>query len=138
MRYVVGHFMARGVRSPKCAALPLFMPQKKSRQRWSSQRLGSMKRPSTSSCTNPTTGGVQTMLCWRPQGALQDDLIIWMRTRSENESSEFVGSISNGLMTALTTTSDLSSVTCHPVSLILDSLCTTLVPYVTRRFFALL
>lgn len=74
--------------------------------RWSSQRLESMKRPLTSFCTSPTMGGVQTMPCWRPQGALQDDLIIWMRTRSGL--SEFVGFISNDLMTALTTTSDFS------------------------------
>lgn len=74
--------------------------------RWSSQRLESMKRPLTSFCMSPTMGGVQTMPCWRPQGAPQDDLIIWMRTRSGL--SEFEGFISNDLMTALTTTSDFS------------------------------
>lgn len=77
--------------------------------RWSSQRLESMRRPSTSSCMSPTMGGVQTMPCWRPQGALQGGLIILMRTMSENELSEFVGFISNDPMTAHTTTSDLSS-----------------------------
>lgn len=75
------------------------------------------------------------MPCWRPQGALQDDLIIWMRTRSESESSEFVGFISNDPMTAHTTTSDLTPSTRQPVSLTLDSLCTTLVPYVTQHLF---
>lgn len=103
--------------------------------RWSSQRLESMRRPSTSSCMSPTMGGVQTMPCWRPQGARQDDLIIWMRMRSETELSEFVGFISNDLMTALTTTSDLSSSTRQPVSLTLDSLCTTLVPYITQQLY---
>lgn len=101
--------------------------------RWSSQRLESMRRPSTSSCMSPMMGGVQTMPCWRPQGALQGDLIIWMRTRSENELSEFVGFISNDRMTAHTTTSDLSPSTRQPVSLTPDSLCTTLVPYITQR-----
>lgn len=73
------------------------------------------------------------MPCWRPQGALQDDLIIWMRMRSESELSEFVGFISNDLMTARTTTSDLSPSTRQPVSLTLDSLCTMLVPYVAQH-----
>lgn len=36
-------------------------------------------------------------------------------------------------MTAHTTTSDLSPSTRQPVSLTLDSLCTTLVPYITQR-----
>ena len=74
--------------------------------RLSSLRQESMRRPSTSSCTSPTMGGVRTMPCWRPQGALQDDLIIWMRMKSESEWSEFVGFISNDLMTAHITTSD--------------------------------
>lgn len=73
------------------------------------------------------------MPCWRPQGALQDDLIIWMRTRSENELSEFVGFISSDRMTAHTTTSDLSPLTRQSVFLTLDSLCTMLVPYITQR-----
>lgn len=47
--------------------------------------------------------------------------------------SEFVEFISNDLMTAHTTTSDLSPLTRQPVSLTLDSLCTTLVPYNTQR-----
>ena len=80
---------------------------------------------------SPMMGGVQTMPCWRPQEALQDDLIIWMRTRSENELSGFVEFMSNDPMTAHTTTSDLPPSTSQPVSLTLDSLCTTLVPYKT-------
>ena len=78
-------------------------------------------------------GGVQTMPCWRQQGALQEDPIIWMRMRSENELNEFVGFISNAPMTAHTTTSDLSPSTRQPVSLTPDSLCTMLVPYDTQR-----
>lgn len=39
-----------------------------------------------------------------------------MRMKSESESSEFVGFISNDPMTALTTTSDLFPSTCQPVS----------------------
>lgn len=78
-------------------------------------------------------GEVQTMPCWRPQGVQQGDLIIWMRMRSENESSEFAGFISKDLMTALTTTSDLSFSTRQPLSLTLDSLCTKLVPYITQH-----
>lgn len=82
--------------------IPAFSP------RLSSLRHASMRRPSTSCCMNPMMGGVLTMPCWRPQGALQDDLIIWMKTRSANELNEFVGFISNDRMTAHTTTSDLS------------------------------
>lgn len=92
-----------------------------------------MRRPSTSSCTSPTMGGVQTMPCWRQQGAPQEDPIIWMRMRSETESSEFVGFILNDPMTAHTTTSDLPPSTLQPASLTPDSLCTTLVPYNTQR-----
>lgn len=77
--------------------------------RWSSLRRESMRRPSTSSCTSPTTGGAQTTPCWKPQGAPQDALITWMRTTSENVSNEFVGFISNDPTTAHTTTSDLSA-----------------------------
>lgn len=68
-----------------------------------------MRRPSTSYCMNPTMVEVRTMPCWRLQGVQRADLIIWMRTRSENESNEFVGFTSNGPTTALTTTSDLLS-----------------------------
>ena len=85
MRSVVGHFMARGVRLLKFAARPLFMPQKRSRQRWvyihqfvclstlvrlflsylscntislrlSSLRRASMRRPWTSFCMSPHDG----------------------------------------------------------------------------------
>lgn len=66
---------------------------------------------------SPMMGGVQTMPCWRQQGALQEDPIV-MKMRSEL--SEFVGFISNDLTTAHTTTSDLSPR--QPVSLNLDSL----------------
>lgn len=65
---------------------------------------------------SPTMGEVQTMPCWRPQGVQQDDLITWTRTRSERESSEFVGFTLNDPMTALTTTSDFLPSTCQPVS----------------------
>lgn len=68
-----------------------------------------MRRPSTSYCMSPTMVEVRTMPCWRLQGVQQADLIIWMRTRSVNESNEFVGFTSNDPMTALTTTSDLLS-----------------------------
>lgn len=34
MRFVVGHFMARAARLLKCVALPLFMPQRRSRLRY--------------------------------------------------------------------------------------------------------
>lgn len=59
--------------------------------RLSSLRHGYMKRPSTYSCTSPMMAGVLTMPCLRPQGALQGDLVTWMRTRSESELREFVG-----------------------------------------------
>lgn len=81
---------------------------------------------------SPMMGGVLTMPCWRPQGALQDDQVIWMRTMSVIELSEFVGFTSKDLMTAHTTTSDLPPSACQPVSLTLDSLCTMLVPYNTQ------
>lgn len=68
-----------------------------------------MRRPSTSYCMNPTMVEVRTMRCWRLQGVQQADLITWMRTRSENESNEFVGFTSSDPTTALTTTSDLLS-----------------------------
>lgn len=77
--------------------------------------------------------GVQTMHCWKPQEAPPDDLIIWMRMTNENELSVFVGFISNDQMTAHTTTSDLFPSTRQPVSMTLDSLCTTFVPYITQR-----
>lgn len=83
-------------------------------------------------------GGVQTMPCWRLQGVQRDGLIIWMRMRSEKELSESVGFISNDLMTALTTTSDLYPSTSQPVSLTLDSLNTTLVPYITQHLSVLI
>lgn len=103
--------------------------------RLSSLRRESMRRPSTSCCMSPMMGGVQTMPCWRPQEALQDDLIIWMRMRSENELSGFVGFTSNDRMIAHTTTSDLPPTTSQPVSLTPDSLCTMLVPYITQRLY---
>lgn len=71
------------------------------------------------------------MLCWRLQGVQQDDLITWMRTRSESELSGFVGFTSNDPMTALTITSDLFASTCQPVSLSPDGLSSTHVPYIT-------
>lgn len=70
------------------------------------------------------------MPCWRLQGVQQDDLITWMRMKSESESSEFVGFTSNDPMTALTTTSDLFPSTCHPVSMTPDGFSSTHVPYV--------
>ncbi|XP_051924753.1 BTB/POZ domain-containing adapter for CUL3-mediated RhoA degradation protein 3 isoform X2 [Hippocampus zosterae] len=78
--------------------------------RWSSLKLASMRRPSISFYTNPTMGGGQTTLCWRQQGALPDDPTIWTKMMSENELSEFVGSISNDPTTAHTITSDLPPV----------------------------
>lgn len=80
---------------------------------------------------SPTMGGVQTMPCWRLQGVQRDDLITWTRTRSESESSEFVGFTLNDPMTALTTTSDLFPSTCQPVSMTLDGLSSTHVPYIS-------
>lgn len=71
------------------------------------------------------------MPCWRLQGVQQDDLITWTRTRSESESSEFVGFTLNDPMTALTTTSDLLPSTCRPVSMTLDGLSSTHVPYIS-------
>lgn len=76
-------------------------------------------------------GGVQTTPCWRLLGVQQDDLITWTRTRSESESSEFVGFTLNDPMTALTTTSDLFPSTCQPVSLTLEGFSSTHVPYVS-------
>lgn len=61
----------------------------------------------------------------------QDDLITWTRTRSESGSSEFVGFTLNDPMTALTTTSDLLPSSCQPVSLTLDGLSSTHVPYIS-------
>lgn len=80
---------------------------------------------------SPTMGGVQTTPCWRLLGVQQDDLITWTRTRSESESSEFVGFTLSDPMTALTTTSDLCPSTCQPVSLTLEGLSSTHVPYVS-------
>lgn len=106
MRSVVGPSMAKAVRLLKCAVHLLFMPQKRSRQRyvdhitwcstcyfqrrwqtpdawrspsfarWSSQKPEFMRRPSTSYCMNPTMAEVQTTPCWRLQGAQRVDLII--------------------------------------------------------------
>lgn len=59
---------------------------------------------------------VQTMPSWRLQGAPQVDLIILMRMRSENASSEFAEFTSNDPTTALTTTSDLQPTTLQPLS----------------------
>lgn len=93
--------------------------------RLSSLRHESMRRPSTSFCMS-----LKTML---PLTLLMSD-IVWMRTRSENELSDFEGFISNGPMTAhTTTTSDPSPVIQLPVSLTLDSVCTMLVPYNTQH-----
>lgn len=75
-----------------------------------------MRRPSTSCCMSPTMAEVQTMPSWRLQGAPQVDLIISMKMRSENVSSEFAEFTSNDPMTALTTTSDLQSTTLQPLS----------------------
>lgn len=106
MRSVVGPSMAKAVRLLKCAVHLLFMPQKRSRQRyidhitwcstcyfrrrwqtpdawrspsfarWSSQKPEFMRRLSTSYCMNPTMAEVQTTPCWRLPGAQRVDLII--------------------------------------------------------------
>lgn len=84
--------------------------------RWSSQKHEFMRRPSTSYCMNPTMAEVQTMPSWRLQGAPQVDLIISMRMRSGNVSSEFAEFTSSDPTTALTTTSDLQPTTLQPLS----------------------
>lgn len=101
--------------------------------RLSSLRHEFMRRPSTSSCMSPMMVGVLTTLYWRQQGEQQDDLVIWMRMMSVNELSEFVGFISNDLMTEHTITSDLLFfLPISLYSLTLDSVRTTLVPYNTQ------
>lgn len=74
--------------------------------RLSSQRLASMKKPSTSCCMSLKMAEDQTMHCWRPQGALQVVPTTSTRTKRGSALKECGGSISNVPMTALTITSD--------------------------------
>lgn len=76
--------------------------------RLSSQRLASMKRPSTSCSMSLKMAADLTMHCWRPQVALQVVPTTSMRMKRGSALKECGGSISSALMTALTTTSDYS------------------------------
>lgn len=74
--------------------------------RLSSQRLASMKRPSTSCSMSLKMAADLTMHCWRPQGAPQGVPTTSTRTKRGSALKECGGSTSSALMTALTTTSD--------------------------------
>lgn len=65
MKSAAGLSMARVVSWQRCAAPPSCMPQKRSRQRWNSQRPEYMRRHSTSYSMRPLES--LTIPCWRPQ-----------------------------------------------------------------------
>lgn len=74
--------------------------------RLSSQRLASMKRPSTSCSMSLKMAADQTMHFWKPQGVLQVVPTTLTRMKRGSALKECGGSISSGPMTELTTTSD--------------------------------
>lgn len=79
--------------------------------RWSSPKPGFMRRPWIFCCMRPRMVGDLTMHSWRPQAGLLGAPTIWTKTRSEsgNGLSAYGGSMSSGLTTVPTSTSEKAS-----------------------------
>uniref|UniRef100_A0A5F8G922 Secreted protein n=1 Tax=Monodelphis domestica TaxID=13616 RepID=A0A5F8G922_MONDO len=93
MKSAAGLSMAKAGSWLRCAIPPLSMPLRKSRLRWSSQRLKSTRKHSMScSMRHPES---LTTLCWRPQATVRARCALVKIRRPLNYGTESAASTSN-------------------------------------------